>query len=146
MRSLHTAGLAYFDLGIARVLEEWGQPANFEFRATFNEHIGRPQLHDKARTRIDEVRILRRLRHHGHVNFVAANRTRDRTEIGKSGNNVELRVFSSGNAPVATSFALPNGELQRIELRWTGKGYTLVRDFSRGKIKWNITKANGISN
>ena len=67
-----------------------GSQPIFEFGATFDEHIGRAQLHDETRTRIDKVRIFRRLRQHGDVDLVAANLARERTEIGKRGDNVEF--------------------------------------------------------
>jgi alpha-D-xyloside xylohydrolase len=55
--------------------------------------------------------------------------------------NVELRVFSTGNAAVAGLFALPGGDLQTVELHRSGAGYGLSRDISAGKIKWSITTA-----
>jgi alpha-D-xyloside xylohydrolase len=55
-------------------------------------------------------------------------------------NNVELRVFSTGGREVSGKFALPNQELQRLELRLNKADYTLKNDFSGGRIKWQIKR------
>ena len=60
-------------------------------------------------------------------------------------NDIELRVFSTNNAPVNGSFALPNGDLQTIELRRSKNGYALTRDISGGKIKWNVASAKTVA-
>jgi alpha-D-xyloside xylohydrolase len=54
-------------------------------------------------------------------------------------NEIELRVFGSGDAPATGLFALPNGELQSLELRPGAGGYTLVSDPLRGRVRWRIT-------
>ncbi len=53
-------------------------------------------------------------------------------------NNIELRVFSTDNAPVAGLFALPDAQLQTLNLTANGSSYALKNDFSGGKIKWQI--------
>jgi alpha-D-xyloside xylohydrolase len=55
-------------------------------------------------------------------------------------NDVELRVFSTDNAPVTGLFALPDGALQPINLRSSGAGFALAQDPLRGKVKWRITR------
>jgi alpha-D-xyloside xylohydrolase len=55
-------------------------------------------------------------------------------------NNIELRVFSTENAPVSASFALPGGKLHTTELNFSGKNYALKNDFSNGKINWTINR------
>jgi len=57
--------------------------------------------------------------------------------------DVELRVFSTDNAPVTASFALPNGALQTIELRARPDGFGLAMDPLRGKVKWRISQFPG---
>ena len=69
---------ADFDLRIARVLQERRQPANLQFRAAFDQDIGVAQLHDKARPRVDEVRVFGRFRHRCDFDFVAADFARER--------------------------------------------------------------------
>ena len=54
-------------------------------------------------------------------------------------NNVELRVFSTDGAPVSQKFALPDGDLQTLDLTVSKNKYVLKNDFSRGKINWTIT-------
>jgi alpha-D-xyloside xylohydrolase len=55
-------------------------------------------------------------------------------------NDVELRVFSTDNAPVTGWFALPDGALQPINLRFSSNGFGLAEDPLRGKVKWRITR------
>jgi alpha-D-xyloside xylohydrolase len=54
--------------------------------------------------------------------------------------DIELRVFGAGDAPVTGLFALPNGELHRLELRPGAAGYTLASDPLRGSVRWRITR------
>jgi hypothetical protein len=54
--------------------------------------------------------------------------------------NIELRVFSTDNAPVSGLFALPNAALQTIELRPATGSFALAADPLRGKVKWQITR------
>ncbi|MEP7074195.1 MAG: TIM-barrel domain-containing protein [Acidobacteriota bacterium] len=57
-------------------------------------------------------------------------------------NTVELRVFDTNAEKAAGLFALPNGDLQTLELIKAGDTYKLKNDFSGGKIKWRITTGN----
>jgi alpha-D-xyloside xylohydrolase len=52
---------------------------------------------------------------------------------------VELRVFSTDNAPVSGLFTLPDGDLSTINLSRSGNRYVLSEDPSKGKVKWQIT-------
>lgn len=54
-------------------------------------------------------------------------------------NDVELKVFSTDNKEVSGIFALPNQNLQNLELIQSNGNYVLKNDFSRGKIKWKIS-------
>lgn len=54
-------------------------------------------------------------------------------------NEIELRVFADGQAPVTGLVALPGGEPQRLELRPEGGRYVLVNDPMRGRVHWRIT-------
>ncbi|HEY0458094.1 MAG TPA: TIM-barrel domain-containing protein [Pyrinomonadaceae bacterium] len=56
-------------------------------------------------------------------------------------NTVELRVYSTENAPVTTRFALPDDKLQTLELNYSKNKYSLKNDFSKGKINWRLTRA-----
>jgi alpha-D-xyloside xylohydrolase len=55
-------------------------------------------------------------------------------------NNVELRVFSTGGREVLGKFALPDQELQQLELSLNKADYTLKNDFSGGRIKWQVRR------
>jgi len=58
--------------------------------------------------------------------------------------DVELRVFSSpgaSGAPATVLFALPNGDLQRLELRAAGGTYALTQDPLAGRVRWRVTVA-----
>jgi hypothetical protein len=55
--------------------------------------------------------------------------------------NVELRVFSTDNGPVSGLFALPDGDLQTVELKGSASGFSLKSDPSPGKVKWQINRA-----
>lgn len=55
-------------------------------------------------------------------------------------NDVELRVFSTDDAPSAGQFILPGENLQPIELNFSKNKYVLKNDFSAGKIKWTINR------
>lgn len=55
-------------------------------------------------------------------------------------NNIELKVFSTDKANISGKFALPNQDLQKIELNFAKDNYTLKNDFSNGKIKWQINQ------
>lgn len=56
--------------------------------------------------------------------------------------NVELRVFSSGNATALTGlFTTPGGELQKLSLAPRGRNFALADDPQAGRVKWTITVA-----
>jgi alpha-D-xyloside xylohydrolase len=58
--------------------------------------------------------------------------------------NIELRVFSVREDPVTNIgglFALPNGKLESLELRPSGRSYVLARDPLAGQVHWRITRA-----
>ena len=92
LRGLNASGFADIELRVARVLQERGEPAEFQLGAAVDQDIGVAQLHDEARPGVDEVRVFRRLRHRGHVRFVGSDLTRERAEIGQGGDDVEFGV------------------------------------------------------
>lgn len=53
---------------------------------------------------------------------------------------VELKVFSSDNAPLKGQFVLPGEDLQMIELNFSKGKYFLKNDLTNGKIKWEINR------
>jgi alpha-D-xyloside xylohydrolase len=56
-------------------------------------------------------------------------------------NNVELRVYSSAdNAPASGLFALPQGNLQTLNLNATPRGYVIQNDPLKGKVNWQINR------
>ena len=54
-------------------------------------------------------------------------------------NNVELRVFSTDNAPVTGLFTRPDSTLQPLSLAARGRTFALLEDPQAGKVKWNVT-------
>lgn len=58
-------------------------------------------------------------------------------------NEIELRVFGAGDAPATGLFALPNGELHRLELRPGASGFALTKDPLQGRVRWRITSDTG---
>jgi alpha-D-xyloside xylohydrolase len=56
--------------------------------------------------------------------------------------NVELRVFSTGNAAVKGLFTRPGGDVQTLSLVPRGRSFVLDHDPQGGKVKWTITKTN----
>jgi alpha-D-xyloside xylohydrolase len=54
--------------------------------------------------------------------------------------DVELRVFSTDNTPLSGLFALPDGALQPVRLRFNGNSFALADDPLRGKVQWRITR------
>ena len=55
--------------------------------------------------------------------------------------NVELRVFSTDKAPVSGMFALPEGNLENLQLTFGRNAYVLGSDPLGGKVKWQISQA-----
>jgi alpha-D-xyloside xylohydrolase len=56
-------------------------------------------------------------------------------------NEVELRIFSADRTGAVGLFALPEGELHRLELSDTRKGFTLRSDPFAGRVKWEVRPA-----
>ncbi len=54
--------------------------------------------------------------------------------------NVELRVFGEPGGTATGLFALPEGQVQTLQLQRRGGSYRLANDPSSGKIKWNVTR------
>jgi alpha-D-xyloside xylohydrolase len=85
---------------------------------------------------VGEVPIILLVRNNSVIPHVAP--AQSTSEINWT--SVELRVFSTDNAPAAGLFALPEGALQTLTLRPSNSGYSLTNDFSNGKIKWTIRR------
>ena len=52
--------------------------------------------------------------------------------------NVELRVFSTDNAPVTGLFTRPGSDVQTLSLVSRGRSYALREDPQAGKVKWDV--------
>lgn len=85
-----------------------------------------------------EIPIILLVKNHTILPFVKL--AQNTSEI--NWNDIELKVFSTDNAPVLTQFALPNENLQTLELNAIKDNYALKNDFSKGKIKWTINRFN----
>jgi alpha-D-xyloside xylohydrolase len=59
-------------------------------------------------------------------------------------NEIELRVFASGDGPATGSVALPDGAapgpLYRLEAKPGSGGYVLSADPLRGRVRWRVTR------
>ena len=55
-----------------------------------------------------------------------------------SWDNVELRVFSTGRAPVSGLFTKPDSDLQTLSLTPRAGGFALREDPQAGKVTWDI--------
>ncbi|MBW3628518.1 MAG: alpha-xylosidase [Gemmatimonadetes bacterium] len=53
---------------------------------------------------------------------------------------IELRVFSSDDAPATGLFSVPDGELQTLRLEAAGQGMALRNDPLRGRVIWRVTR------
>ena len=98
LRSLDAAGLADFDLRVARVLQQRRQPPDLEFGAAVDQDISVAQLDDETRTRIDEVGVFGRFGEDAYVHFVPADFASERTEIGKGGDDFQFGLAREGEA------------------------------------------------
>lgn len=54
--------------------------------------------------------------------------------------DIELRVFSTDTAAAAGLFALPDGNLQRLNLSGAPNGFTLQGDPLQGQVKWRVSR------
>ncbi len=63
---------ASLDFRVAAARDQRGQPANLQFAADRDEHIGAADLEDEARFRIDLMRILIAPRERDDVHAIAA--------------------------------------------------------------------------
>ena len=82
------AGRARCHFFVARLIQQRGQPADFQFRAAFDQHIGVIELHDEAWLGVHEMRVFRRLGQRGEFNFVAADFFGDGPEVRRGGDDV----------------------------------------------------------
>ena len=54
--------------------------------------------------------------------------------------NVELRVFSTDDAPASGLFALPDGDVRALNLKGSAGAYALQSDPLRGRVSWRVTR------
>ena len=59
---------------------------------------------------------------------------------GMNWGEIELRVFSTDDAPAAGLFALPEGACRRLDLDMKGGEYRLREDPLGGRVAWTITR------
>ncbi len=86
--------------------------------------------------RADEIPVIVLVKNHSVLPHIkVAQSTND-----MDWNNVELRVFSTDNAPVSGLFSLPDGKLEMLQLTSSRSGFVLSSDPLRGKVKWQISQ------
>src|SRR5687768_7299284 len=79
------------NLAVASAVHERRQPADFEVRATLDEHVRLVQHPNKTRPRIDEVRVFRTLGNGSDFHFVSADVFGDGTKVRQRCDDVERR-------------------------------------------------------
>ena len=77
-RRLEVPRLARLDRGIARLLRDERQPADFELGAGRDDEIGASCARDKAGLRLDVVRVLQRVGRNVDLDLVATELLRER--------------------------------------------------------------------
>jgi len=82
LRRFHPSRLSDFDFWIARILQEWREPTDLEFRSAIDQHIGFAQFDDETGPRIDEMRVLGRLGEDGDVDILTTDLTREGSVVG----------------------------------------------------------------
>ena len=90
LRRLNAPRFADLEFRVSRVLKKWRQPAQLKFRPAIDQDIGVAQGYDKAWSRINKVRILRRFRQNGYIDFVAADFPSERSEVRQRRNHVQF--------------------------------------------------------
>ena len=75
---------------VARAIDQGRQPADLQFSATFDEHVGLVQHANVARSGIDEVLVFRAAGNGGDFDFIAANLHGACAIIGDGGHDVEF--------------------------------------------------------
>jgi alpha-D-xyloside xylohydrolase len=53
---------------------------------------------------------------------------------------IELRLFSTDNAPATGLFALPQDSIQTLRLEAAPNGFVMKDDPLRGRVKWRIKR------
>jgi alpha-D-xyloside xylohydrolase len=84
-----------------------------------------------------QIPVVLLVRDHSVIPHIAA--AQSTAEMNWS--DVELRVFATDAAPVSGLFALPDGNLQTLNLDARGNDFVLKTDPLRGKVKWRIVRA-----
>ncbi len=90
---------AGLDVRIAALLNQRRQPANFQFAADRNYHVGLLKLEDEARLRLDEMRILVAPRERFDGDPIATDLTSDRREIFSRGDDVQFGLRKRRRRP-----------------------------------------------
>ena len=92
LRGLDSPWFARFEFWIARVLQKGRQPAELKLGPAIDQDVGVAQRNNETRPRINEVRVFGGLGQNNEVDFVAADFSGERTEIGQGGNDIQLRL------------------------------------------------------
>src|SRR5712691_1545809 len=64
-------------LGVARLIQQRGEPSYLELSTAFDKDVGAIELHDEAGLGIDEMRIFGWLGEGGEINIIPADLLRD---------------------------------------------------------------------
>jgi alpha-D-xyloside xylohydrolase len=83
-----------------------------------------------------EIPVVLLVRNHAAVPHVKVAQSTDDIDW----KNVELRVYSTDGAAASGRFALPDGNVQTLNLTGSAAGYALQSDPLRGQVKWQVTR------
>jgi len=127
------------DLLVAPLFDETGQRGVYLPPGTWIDYqTGRPYegaaWHD---IQAGQIPIVLMVRNNAVIPHIAV----AQSTAAMDWNDIELRVFATGNERATGLFALPDGELQRLELNAAGGAHALAQDPLRGSVRWRITRA-----
>ena len=88
---LEISGLARLDGGIAGLLRDERQPADFQFGAGRNDEIGASRTRDQARLRLDVMGVLQRVGRDVDLDLVTTKLLHKRAPFGKRREHIDCR-------------------------------------------------------
>ena len=96
-RRIEIAVGARLDPGVARLVDQRRQPADFQVAPDHHQQIRLVQLQHEARLGLDEVRILVAAGERFDGDLVAADLADDRRQVARRGDDVEAGRFGAAN-------------------------------------------------
>src|SRR5258707_15715077 len=79
-------------LGVARLVQQRGEPSYLELSAAFDKDVGAIELHNEAGLGIHEMRIFGWFGQDGEIDILTADLLRDGCQVGCSGDHVQFGI------------------------------------------------------